>query len=149
MTQAHLQQHSNDERKYLKSLINKGQEIALGSSGIETDTPVRLPDTNESFIPTQSSVERGLTESEVTAAWALVEDINRFVVQCSDDEFYLEPRWVNEKGFVYRMYDGYAGSTLYTVPQGDLPLFREAVDKRRCNPYDAIGDDSRWYDHPA
>lgn len=136
-----IQNHSNEERQHMTKI---GATLGETTTVTIDAMPAPLPKNGEPFFTTKSSAERGLTDSERTAAWALVEDINRFVVVGSDDEFYLEPRWVNANGFVYRMYDGHNGSTVYIVPQADLPLFQKAVDERRCNPFDAIGCEARW-----
>jgi len=95
------------------------------------------PTTQLQPVTTSSPAERGLTDSEYKAAWALVADINQYVEE-GEHEFYLEPRWIDANGYIYRLRDGFAQSTIDTVKQNELNEYRKAVNGTKLNPYDAM-----------
>ena len=123
---------------YVRNLELKGAKFTLGpSNSTTTELPAKSPTTDEHYFATSSPAERGLTDSEYKAAWALVADINQYVEE-GEDEFYLEPRWMDANGFIYRLRDGFAQSTIDTVKQNELDEYRKAVNETKLNPYDAI-----------
>lgn len=66
----------------------------------------------------------------------LLEKINRFVVEGSEDEFYIQDRAYCNGGM--RLRDGFLQSTICGVTDEELPKYLEAVDRFQCNPYDAM-----------
>ena len=107
---------------WARNLELKGAIVTLGpSNSTTTELPAKPPTTDERYFTTSLPAERGLTDSEYKAAWALVADINQYVEE-GEDEFYLEPRW----------------STIDTVKQNELNEYRKAVSGTKLNPYDAI-----------
>ena len=123
---------------WARNLELKGAIVTLGpSNSTTTELPAKPPTTDERYFTTSLPAERGLTDSEYKAAWALVADINQYVEE-GEDEFYLEPRWMDANGFIYRLRDGFAQSTIDTVKQNELNEYRKAVSGTKLNPYDAI-----------
>lgn len=127
---------------WARNLELTGTVVTLGPSNASSELPAKPPKTDEPYLITSSPAERGLTDSEYKAAWALVDDINRYVEDGGEgltDDCYLEPRWMDADGFVYRLRDGFLQSTIGIVKQSELDEYRKAVEKYHTNPYDAIG----------